>query len=114
MQTATAKLTVPMLTAAFIAARDAALAHKDDPDNGTCNRDTPVLRVPPGTREATILAAAEAAGISASKIQWLGRVGYFIFAPSSGQASRCSRMAEAACGALKDAGLEAIMWYQMD
>jgi hypothetical protein len=113
--TTLAKIDRATLVQAFREAAAAALAadRGQDADGGTCNMDTPVIRLP-GVREKFVQECAAEAGISASAIEWLGRRCFFVFVPLKGQAARRSRMAEAACRQLKEAGLDAAMYYQMD
>jgi hypothetical protein len=102
--TTLAKIDRDTLIDAFRQAAAAALAADPGPqaDGGTCNFDTPALRLP-SIRERFVEECATEAGISASAFAWLGgRRWFFVFVPLHGQASRRSRMAEAACGRLKE------------
>jgi hypothetical protein len=66
-------------------------------------------------RAKLVQECAAEAGISASAFEWLGgRRWFFVNVPLHGQADRRSPMAEAACRRLKEAGLHAAMYYQMD
>src|SRR5262249_28043600 len=114
--TTVAKIDRKALVDAFREAAAAALAA--DPgqaaDGGTCNFDTPAIRLP-GTRERFVQECAAEAGITASAFDWLGgRRWFFVFVPLHGQANRRSIMAEAACRRLKELGLHAAMYCQAD
>ncbi len=114
--TTLAKIDRETLVHAFREAAAAALAADPGPeaDGGTCNFDTPAIRLP-GIRERFIRECATAAGISASAFDWLGgRRWFFVFVPMNGQANRRSIMAEAACRRLKQLGLPAAMYCQAD
>jgi len=106
-------ITQEQLAQAFTAAREAALALADTEDGGTCNLDTPVVFLP-HVPKARVEAAAALAGICVHHDTWLGRACWFVYTPLNGQANRRNRMAEAATKALKDAGLNATTYLQMD
>jgi hypothetical protein len=111
-----AKIDRAALVRAFREAAAAALAADPGPDadGGTCNFDTPAIRLP-GIREKFVQECATEAGISASAFEWLGgRRWFFVHVPSFGQANRRSRMAEAASRRLKELGLQAVMFCQAD
>lgn len=111
---AATRWTVDTLAEAFAKARDAALAADpgEGEDGGTCNLDTPTIKVP-RVREAVMHEAAERAGISVSKINWFG-VRYFVHVPMNGQAWRREKMADAASQSLKESGLDELQWQQCD
>src|SRR5579871_1003126 len=99
------------LICAFQEAKAAALAADPGPeaDGGTCNFDTPAIRLP-RVRERFVQECAAEAGIEASPFDWLGgRRWFFVFVPLNGQANRRSRMAEAANRKLKELGLDALL-----
>lgn len=100
------------LEIALKAAKLAADGHNAGDDDGTCNLDTPVF-FPGRLRTATIQAAAEAAKVSVNVGTW-GRSRCVFVYVTQGQANRRTRMAEAATRALKEKGLEAATFYQMD
>jgi hypothetical protein len=103
------------LVAAFTAAREAARAAGDanDEDGGTSNFDTPIVFLP-RVRGSRIEKAAAEAGVDASTVRYCGATWWFVRVPLDGQGNCRTRMAEAATKALKDAGLNATTWYQMD
>ena len=107
--------TVEELTIAFRAAKAAALEAATNPeDDGTCNLDTAVLRLSHRYKKR-VEEAASAAGVEARPTHWIGAC-YFVIVPRIlyGQANRRTRIAVAAGNALKAAGLEACVYYQMD
>lgn len=96
------------------AARQAALkASEHTDDEGTCNLDATVLRLEKGARSRAIVAAIEAAGLSARETQWIGR-GIMIQPPGDGQANRRYVANEALYKALHEAGWSVTLYYQMD
>jgi len=109
------KITKELLVDAFKAARDAALQADpgEDCDTGTCNMDTPILRIP-RVRFALIQEAAKEAQLDVSESMWLGKRAIFLYSPMFGQALRRTMMAEAAKNALAAKGLDARVYYQMD
>ena len=114
--TTLARIDRETLTHAFREAAAAALAADPGPeaDGGTCNFDTPAIRLP-GMRERLVQECANEAGISASAFDWLGgRRWFWIHVPNHGQANRRTRMAEAGCRRLKELGLQARMYCQAD
>jgi hypothetical protein len=100
------------LVTAFKAANEAAIAADPKNDGGSCNFDTPVLRLP-GVRQEDVFACATAAGIGVDRTKWLGP-GYFVRTAARGQAMRRTVMAEAACKELKARGYDVMMYYQLD
>lgn len=94
---------------ALIQARIAALPFSADEDEGTCNFDTPVLRLPKWSKEE-IEAAFKDTGL---RPDIDGNLVY-IYGGTSGQASRRTEMAEAIRDSLKDSGYDAMMYYKMD
>lgn len=106
------------LIGAFVAAREAArLADPGEAaDGGTCNFDSPLIRVR-GARRAFIEACAGEAGLTVSLRSGRGPAWFFLGVPLLGQANRRTKMAEAATASLKASGLvelEAAMYYRMD
>ena len=99
--------------------RAAAAAVAADPgeamDGGTCNFDTPTIRVP-GVSEATVRKSAEDAGITATAFRWLGgRKHFWVNVPMHGQGNRRTTMMEAALKVLREyPELNAVGYYQMD
>lgn len=82
-------------------------------DSGTCNFDSPTLFLPRWNGEK-IKQAAKAAGCGAWKWEHWGTSEWVFSIPSSGQANRRSRRAEAVCKALREMGYNAAMYYAMD
>jgi hypothetical protein len=104
------------LVHAFREAAAAAVAADPGPDadGGACNFDAPAIRLP-GIREKFLAECAAEAGISVDPFEWFGGKRWFwVRVPLRGQADRRSRMAEAACHRLKELGVNATMYYQMD
>lgn len=97
-------------------ANDAALQARaaNEDDGGTCNFDSPVLFFPKGTRSERVQRIAKSAGIDLDVRRWLGRTCYSVGTAASGQGALRTRMAEAAYRSMKDAGLDVMMYYQMD
>lgn len=115
------KVTKELLADLFRKAEAAALAA--DPgdglqnDGGTCNFDTPVLRLP-RVRAVVVEAAAAEAGVNVSRSSWLGGPAWFIGVTTKGQADRRTKMAEAAYRVLKAAEIPGVLhasfYQQMD
>ena len=107
-------ITKDELTKLFIAARDAAIAADPTEDGGTCNFDTPSIRIE-NARQSMIEEAAKAAGISVTEFTWFKRRWFWVNVPLHGQANRRTKMAQAANDVLKTRPeLNAMMYYQMD
>jgi hypothetical protein len=110
------KIDKATLVRAFREAAAAALAADPGPDQdgGTCNFDTPAVRLE-RVRGRFVEDCAALAGISASAFNWFGgRRWFFIHVPAHGQANRRTIMAEAGCRRLKELGLHAMMYMQAD
>lgn len=97
----------------FARAKAAAEAFKDSEDGGTCNFDAPAFRID-GAPAMLIEGAAEQASISVTDFKWFGGQRWFWLHVMDGQGNRRTRMAEAATKVLKEAGLEARTYYQVD
>lgn len=82
-------------------------------DGGTCNFDSPALFLPRWNGEKVKQAAKEA-GCGAFKWSFCGSGRWVFSIPTSGQANRRSRRADAVCKALKEKGYNATMYLQMD
>lgn len=89
-------------------------AQEADPeDGGTCNFDAPALSLP-GWNGNLVKRAAQEAGTGCF-VWTLYRSKFFVFSPRTGaQGNARTRNAEAMCAALKAAGYDASMYYQMD
>lgn len=83
------------------------------PDNGTCNMDGVVLKLP-RLPEEKVVEALKSAGVRARKNDWGYHGTGYMINPSQGQADKRSKAAEAICAALKGAGYQVSMYYQMD
>lgn len=110
-----------LLIEAFRRAKEAALAADAPEDGGTCNFDSPTVKVE-GT-EFLLETYAAQAGITVSKVTsskrdyWTGW--YFVEVPLRGQGNRRCRMMEAALAVLREyeakiPGLKVRGYYQMD
>ena len=97
------------LTAAVAAARIAA----SGPDGGTCNFDSLMLSLP-RWKAAKIESAAKAAGIDTYDVTYCGRKVWLFSTPCPAQADANTRQAKAMYKAMKEAGYNASVWYQMD
>ena len=82
-------------------------------DDGTCNRDAIVLRLPRFSEEKTI-AAIEQAGLSGFKTKTWSGIGFLINPPFLGQARKREVAAQAMHDYLKAAGYSVSHWQQMD
>ncbi|MEG1758374.1 MAG: hypothetical protein RR235_07970 [Oscillospiraceae bacterium] len=82
-------------------------------DGGTCNFDAPIL-ILPRWQEEKVQAAAKAAGCGAWMWPCRGNKCFIISIPSSGQANRRSRRAEAVKDELRARGYNTGMYYHMD
>lgn len=99
------------LETAIMNASKAAEAYAYTEDGGTCNFDSPAIRVKATARQMAML--------DFSVTKWGrrlpdGSTWYVINMPLSGQGNRRSRMAEAAADSLRAQGYEACVCYQMD
>lgn len=101
------------LNQALLNAVNAAAMLGDTEDGGTCNLDMVTLKIKIPKKFIQYIS------VKLEKMyarDW-GRlwVGYYVVdIPLFGQGNRRTRMAEAACQALKDAGYDAMMYYQCD
>lgn len=105
------------INAAIMAAKIAAEAHRNDDDGGTCNFDTALLRKPDGITKAEFTAIIEGNGLRANYDNYRNSFGkgyYHITGYQAGQGDRRTNMAEAFSSALKTAGFDSMVWYQMD
>ena len=114
--TTTTKIDRQTIVHAFREAAAAALAADpgQEQDGGTCNFDSPAIRLP-RVREKFLRECAAEAGISVNPFDWFGgKRWYWVNVPMHGQGNRRTRMAEAACRKLKELGLPATMYCQAD
>jgi hypothetical protein len=104
-------ITDQQIADALTAAKAAALKVADTEDGGTCNFDCAIIR---GITITKMRKASAVSGVAFFPDKWLGRQCFFIHGFLQGQGFRRTKMAEAACAALRAAGLDAHMYYQMD
>lgn len=109
-------MTKEQLRQAICEAQSAAMAHKDHPDGGTCNFDTPVITLPEGIKPKDAQDIKDADGRpmleKCGSRFWKGW--WYVNVPLYGQADRRTKMAEAASESLEKAGINASVYYQMD
>lgn len=94
---------------ALVKAVNASRQFEDSEDGGTCNFDTPVIRIKATAKQMYSL------DWHAEKIggrTWRGY--WFLFVPLAGQANRRTRMAEAVAQSLAADGYDACVYYQVD
>lgn len=97
------------LEQALSKAEKSALQYIDTEDGGTCNFDTPIVRLKTTKKQMAEL------DWQFVKIECHPYKGwYFVGIPLSGQGNRRTRMAEAAAQSLCASGYEAKVYYQMD
>jgi hypothetical protein len=101
------------LGAALVAARDAASACAGVADSGSCNLDFAYFTPPRGLRSDRIMLVASGYGVPV-RVRDTGAGRVVVVDVTSGQASRRTKMAEAAAAALKAHGLDAGVWYCAD
>ncbi len=105
---------IEKLAAALAAAKNASQALRNSGDGGTCNFDTAVFFLRQnGLTEKVIKEASALSGVTVDVRRWMKLKCAFVEI-GEGQGSRRTTMAEAACEALKDSGVEATMYYHMD
>lgn len=101
------------LNQALLNAVNTAAMLDDTEDGGTCNFDSVTLKISiPAKLAAQAWVKLEKMLVRNWGQLWRGY--YMVDIPLSGQGSRRTRMAEAACNALKSAGYDAQMFYQCD
>ena len=106
-------INVQALRSAFTIANDAAMLAAPGDDGGTCNFDTCTLSLP-HSRRAEVEEAAAGTGIRARAEKWIGECFFLSSSASVGQGFSRTRVAEAMRDALKAAGFDAMVYYQMD
>ena len=101
------------LNQALLNAVNAAAMLDDTEDGGTCNLDmvTLKIKIPKKLIQYISVKLEKMLARDWGRL-WKGY--YLVDIPLSGQGSRRTRMAEAACQALKDAGYDAQVYYQCD
>lgn len=99
---------------AFKSANSAMMKHKNEPDNGSCNLDTVLIDFD-GKRKPFIDLVSQESGFRLDKITSGFHKGlYFLFLDYNGQANVRYQMVQTAKDHLKDLGIKASVWYQMD
>lgn len=101
------------LNRALVLATLAASEFADTEDGGTCNLDMVTLKIKI-PKKLTQYISVKLEKMYARDWGRLWRGYYVVDIPLFGQGNRRTRMAEAACQALKDAGYDAMMYYQCD
>lgn len=102
------------LSEALERANEAALLYKDFNDGGSCNFDSAVIRLL-RWKETEVKQASELAGIEiGEQLSGWWRGCRFVSTAMHGQASRRTKMAEAAKKSLEADGYDVAMYYQMD
>lgn len=102
------------LVEALKKANEAALTVSDTDDGGSCNFDSPVIRLP-RWKDYEIKQAIELSGVDISDQLSGWWKGYrFVSTTMHGQAYRRTKMAEAAKKSLAADGYDVSMYYQMD
>ena len=105
------------LKAAVETAQNEAMKLKDTDDGGTCNFDTPVIKLPEGIKPRKDLEGyLDKYNRPMLEKAW-GRMWkgwYFVNIELHGQGNRRTAMAEAAAKSLEASGLQAGVYYQMD
>lgn len=103
------------LTNALIKAKEAAQVYANTEDGGTCNFDSPVIDYREmHMSKAKAAEAIKAAGLRCFEWKSWGGIRLVICGIGYGQGNRNTRMAEAAYESLKNSGISASMYYQMD
>lgn len=90
-------------------AEQAAQKYNDTEDGGSCNFDTPIVRL-----NATRKQLASLDWVVEEIGNHLHKGWYFVGIKLSGQGNRRTRMAEAAAKSLKESGYEASVFYMVD
>lgn len=113
--TTTRKITAEYLAECLTRANAAALAVAGTPDGGTCNLDSPILKLP-HVGQTVVDEAVKLSGVEVGEPFRGGwHSGYrFVRTASDGQAARRSAMAHAAFKSLQADGLQASEWLHAD
>jgi hypothetical protein len=105
---------VQNLVNALKKSNEAALKLKDTEDGGSCNFDSPIIKLP-RWKESEIKEASEESGVDIGDQLSGWHKGYrFVGTVKYGQANCRTRMAEAAKKSLEADGYDVSMYYQMD
>jgi hypothetical protein len=100
------------LTANLIKAKEAAEEAAKGEDGGSANLDTMTIKLP-RANEKKVIEAVQAAGLHASKINWIG-LRYFIYPPACGQGNSRVRATEAMKKVMQEAGWDVLMYCKID
>ena len=101
------------LNNALLNAVNAAAMFDETEDGGTCNFDSVILKIKiPAQFAPQIWVELDKMLVRDYGRMWRGC--YMVDIPLSGQANRRTRMAEAACKELRNAGYNAFLYYQCD
>lgn len=101
------------LNNALLNAVNAAAMFDETEDGGTCNFDSVILKIKiPAQFAPQIWVELDKMLVRDYGRMWRGC--YMVDIPLSGQANRRTRMAEAACKELNNAGYNAFLYYQRD
>lgn len=98
-----------MFERALNAAKNEMLKYSDTEDGGTCNFDTPVVRIKASEK---MMSQSDYRIVKVDEKGW--KDCWFVFLPLMGQGNRRTRMAEAAAEVLRCNGFDAMVYYQMD
>lgn len=103
------------LTNALIKAKEEAQKYINTEDGGTCNFDSPAIDYREmHMSKARAIEAIKAAGLRCFDWKCFRSPYLVICGIGAGQGSRNTRMAEAAYESLKNSGISATMYYQVD
>lgn len=101
------------LKKALIRAKERALLYAGIDDGGTCNFDSPMIRLF-RWRQSEIEEAFNGAGLRYYDTTIFGTKYYVVCGGTYGQGNRRTAMAEEMCRIIQAAGFDATMYYQMD
>lgn len=105
---------VNKLIEAIERANKAALSIENNEDGGTCNFDTPIIKLDRWTEEELHHVKKQTDVSIGDKLSGYHKGYRFVFTEMEGQANRRTRMAEAAKKSLQNDGYDVSMYYQMD
>lgn len=98
------------LERAICNAEKAAREYANIDDGGTCNFDTPIIKIDKANKKR--LAEMDWRVVPVDGKIWKGW--YFVFIDLHGQGARRTKMAEVAAESLKNEGFDAAVFYEMD
>ena len=91
-------------------AKEQALTHKNDNDNGTCNFDTPLIKLEGTTEQELQDLVGKEYGVSKYNGDWY-QIGFKVL---QGQAHKRTMMALKFVGALQELGYKSFVQYVID